>query len=452
MRYSLSLRENHLQRLKELVFSVPDCEGAAYLLCGQSSGEGELRLLGREVVPVLGNQYCLREPNFLSIVSASYAHVAKRARNEQLSIIFVHSHPGGFLDFSDQDDREEKKLQEFFLSRAPDNLHGALVMTQDGLIGRVFSNGFLAIERIRIIGDRFIFYDRLRNDARHLQFFDRQVRAFGHETQMLLQSLHIGIIGAGGTGSAVAEQLTRLGVGMLSIFDGDKFDPTNVNRLYGSSTRDGSRPKAEVVMEHLNRIGLSAKINAINEAITQESVAKHLRGCDLIFGCTDKEAPRAILVKLALRYLIPIIDLGVVIHSANGSITDVIGRVTTVFPGEACLFCRNRISAEAIRLEGLPDEERSQLIREGYAPELLAPNPAVISFTTCIASLAIIELLHRLTGFMGKERQSSEVLCLFDQSRLRTNRVPPVNGCLCAQPLLWGAGDSTPFLDSTWSV
>ena len=47
--------------------------------------------------------------------------------------------------------------------------------------------------------------------------FDRQVRAFGADIQELLATLRIGIVGNGGTGSPVAEQLIRLGF-RLSLF------------------------------------------------------------------------------------------------------------------------------------------------------------------------------------------------------------------------------------------
>jgi len=49
--------------------------------------------------------------------------------------------------------------------------------------------------------------------------FDRSVRAFGADIQAALGDLRIAVIGAGGTGSAVAEQLVRLGVRHLTLID-----------------------------------------------------------------------------------------------------------------------------------------------------------------------------------------------------------------------------------------
>jgi hypothetical protein len=153
-----------------------------------------------------------------------------------------------------------------------------------------------------------------------------------------------------------------------------------------------------------------------------------------------------------MHYSIPVVDLGVLISSQHGIINSVYGRVTTLIPGEACLFCRGRISVEAIRIETLSDEDRRNQIRDGYAPELEEPAPAVIAFTSATASAAISELLHRLTGFMGDDRQSSEVLIAFDQSRMRTNRIDPRDGCFCGDQAMWGRGDVQPYLDLVWTT
>jgi len=452
MIYTLTLREEEFRSLQLAVFSVPELEGAAYLLCSVCETDGERRLLGREVVAVEHDHYLKREPFVLSISSFSYTRVAKYAQRNNLAVLFVHSHPGGLLEYSPQDDVEEPKLQDFLRSRIPEQLHGSLLLTEAGIIGRLFVGQFQQISRIRVVGSRFRFFDDDGGDYTHVPFFDRQVRAFGKDIQLQLQRLNVGIVGVGGTGSAVAEQLARLGVGRLSIFDGDNFDDSNVNRVYGSSTNDSGTKKVDIAMRNIDRIGLGTFVQRYPKHITHEQTAKELRRCDVIFGCTDKQQPRSILVQLALRYLIPVIDMGIVIESTGGVITDVVGRVTTLLAGEACLFCRKRITPRGIQLESLSKEERASQAKEGYAPELDAPAPAVVPFTSSIASFAVSEFLHRLTGYMGEDRHSSELLCFFDQNRLRTNRLAPDANCLCAQRSIWGRGDSVPFLNITWGI
>lgn len=453
MNYSITFLEQQYELLLSIIFSKPEVEGAAYVLCGISRTDNEERLLAREIIPVRDEDYEARTHLRLSIRSDSYVAVAKRAREMKQSIFFVHSHPNGISNFSSQDDEEEPRLMDFFYRRTPEGTHGAIVISgPEAIAARITRDGHpVKVSRVRVIGRRFRFFDGSNDiDAPVSELFDRQIRAFGPDVQRLLARLHVGIVGVGGTGSPTFEQLVRLGVGKISVFDHDVFDPTNVNRVYGSSLHDAARPKVDIAYDSSKRIGLGTTVLRFPKGISFEESAKALRACDVVFSCTDKQAPRAILTQLSLRYFIPIIDMGVKIESEGGMIRGVFGRVTIFFPSEACLFCRRRIDAETIRLEGLKSEERAALAREGYAPELETNAPAVIMFTTAVATQAISEFLHRLTGFMGAARQTTEVLFSFHETIIRKNREKPNEQCICSQAKFWGRGDSRSFLDLIW--
>ena len=452
MRFTLTITETLFEQLVATVFAVKGHEGAGYVLCGISSTDNETRLLARDVIPVQPDHYLVRKSDRLSIVSDSYVPVAKRARLGKEAILFVHSHPEEFPDFSPQDDDEDFKIVSFFQSRAAEASHGSMVFSSPTTFqARVrVAEEWKVVERIRILGRAFRFVDRVQGEDAILDFFDRQVRAFGPEIQRLLQRLHIGVVGAGGTGSATIEQLTRLGVGTISVFDGDTFDGSNVTRVLGSGVGDQDKLKTDIQCEHIARIGLGTNVTVYSHPISDEATAQHLRKCDIVFGCTDKQAPRAILVRLALWYLIPVFDMAVKIHSENGTIRGIWGRVTTLLPGEACLFCRDRIDPAIIRAESLPPEQRDREIVDGYITGVATNEPAVVMFTTAVAAQAVSELLHRLTGFMGNDRQSTEVLCLFHESRTRTNSDRPKPECMCQQTEHWGRGDSRNFLGLTW--
>lgn len=445
------LLESQLAELHELLFDRPGVEGAAFLLCGESQSERGVKLIAHAIVPIAEENFLRREVDGLSISSAALTRIAKLAKYEGLSVVFAHSHPEGFADFSDQDDQEEERLIPFLQARVPDRVHGTLVLTESDIRGRLYVPHRISSDSILVVGQRFRMWSPTQENP-IAPFFDRQVRAFGHDIQRLFAKLHIGIVGLGGTGSPVAEQLCRLGVGRLSLFDGDRLDITNVNRVYGSTTADAGILKVDIAKRHLENIGLGTVIEVFPKHITEFDTALTLRDCDIVLGCTDKEIPRAILIQLSVRYSIPVLDLGVLISSEGGKISGVHGRVTTLFAGEACLFCRGRISPEAIRIEGLSDADRERQIRDGYAPELQEPAPAVIAFTSATASAAVSELLHRLTGFMGNDRQSSEVLLALDQSRVRTNRIEPRENCLCSDQSIWGRGDAKPYLDMVWTT
>jgi molybdopterin/thiamine biosynthesis adenylyltransferase len=442
--------ESHLDQLRKHLFDMPGIEGAAFILCGQSSSKQGVKLTSHSVVAIRNEDFLRREPYRLSIASSALMRISKLAKHEKLSVVFAHSHPGGFPEFSEQDDHEEERLLPFLRERVPNRVHGTLVLTESDITGRLYTPDRVSADAITVIGQRFRSYSQSKSEVKPI--YDRQLRAFGRDVQSLLGNLHIGIVGLGGTGSPLAEQLCRLGIGKLSLFDGDKLEDTNINRVFGSTTGHIGWHKVEIAKQHLEGIGLGNEIAAFPSHITEEETALRLRDCDVIFGCTDKELPRAILQQVALRYHIPVFDLGVLISSHESQIIGVHGRVTTLLPGEACLFCRGRISTENIRIETLSEADREIQVRDGYAPELGDPAPAVIAFTSSTASLAISELLHRITGFMGPDRASSEVLIAFDQSRIRTNRLESREDCMCSDQSLFGAGDTQPFLDLTWAA
>lgn len=444
------LLESQLETLRDLLFDCPGIEGAAFLLCGQSTSDRGAKLVVNSVIPIRDEDFLRREAYGLSIFSSALTRVAKLARYEDLSIIFAHSHPDGVPEFSEQDDHEEARLLPFLQARVPNRVHGTLVLTNTEICGRIYMPGRTPADAVLVVGDRIRQVCPVGRGAIE-PFFDRQVRAFGADIQYLLKRMHVGVVGLGGTGSPIAEQLCRLGIGHLSLFDGDTLDATNVNRVYGSTLADEGRYKVDIAKKHLERIGFGTTVDAYPFHITEEPTARSLRECDVVFGCTDKEIPRAILVQLSLRYLIPVFDMGVLIDSDKGNIRGVHGRVTTLLPGEACLFCRGRITAARMRIEALSETDREAQIRDGYAPELEDAAPAVIPFTSATASAAIGEFLHRLTGFMGSERKSSEVLLALDQSRVRTNRLEPREECMCGEQSFWGRADTSPYLDMVWT-
>lgn len=457
MQYSLSLSEPLYAEIIRHLFCDDRTERAAYLLCRSAIGGAEIRLLGREVIPVEPTQIQSASPVHMRISSASFLRAMKRADQTRQSFVFVHSHPTGVPGHSIQDDREEAPLFRtayIRIGRSP--IHGSLVFSApDKPVGRVWldDGSHQQIDTIRIVGDRLRIFRQGAAVEPNISLFDRQVRAFGKDLQSLLGQLRIGIVGAGGTGSSVCEQLTRLGVGEILVADGQSLDISNAARVYGSTLTDRGRSKVAIQESHVARIGLGTSIRSFEKDITFSSVLQEFRFCDAIFGCTDDQWGRSLLTRLAVYYHVPVFDMGVKIDSDEGVIRSIQGRVTALLAGAPCLFCRGRITAEGVRAESvaaLNPAEAEQSRREGYAPELQEPAPAVIPFTTAIASSAVYELLHRLTGFMGNDRHSTEVLHLFDQSRIRTNVGRADSACFCQDRTFWGRGDVEPFLDLTW--
>jgi ThiF family protein len=114
-----------------------------------------------------------------------------------------------------------------------------------------------------------------------------------------------------------------------------------MSRAFTKSTpADVRRKKVDVVADELARISPAVSSIRIASIITVEAIAKQLAQLDLVFGCTDDNAGRLVLSRLATYMLIPVIDSGVILPSDGDGLLDGIhGRVTTLASGAACLVC-----------------------------------------------------------------------------------------------------------------
>ena len=424
------------------------------------AANGDLRVLAREMRWVAEDAYDRRDWNGLTIRSEGYVQALAEAERTNAFCIWVHTHPGkGGIPLPSKWDRiVDREIADLFRLRSGHPYYGTLIVSprQDTLIftGEVQREGARAISigRWWEVGDRWQLIHAFDSTVPPLpELFDRNVRAFGNPIQRTLSDLTVGIAGCGGTGSAVAEQLVRLGIRRLLLFDPDILSASNVTRVYGSSFEDVGIAKVEVLAKHLRRIAPDVCIQTVQSMITMEAAARRLIGCDIVFGCTDDNAGRLVLSRVASYFLTPVIDCGVLLSSdENGQLTGIDGRCTIISPGYACLVCRGRIDLARANSELLTPEERIRRENEGYAPALGQREPAVVAFTTIVAATAVSELLERLIGY-GPTDRPGEILLRCHEREISTNVALPREGHYCdALSGKLGRGMTEPFLEQTW--
>jgi molybdopterin/thiamine biosynthesis adenylyltransferase len=432
-------------------------ETAAVLLAGIASTDTGLALTINSIRWIPDAAYETRTSRHLQINSRGWMPSLRIAADGDWLPIFLHTHPGNAAIPSAMDDVVDARLSRTFQTRVGCNLYVSLIFGghdhQPTFTGRVFEQdaGPKPVTRLRVAGQRVRIQTAEDNDAPGppLDIFDRQVRAFGPEGQQLLRNLRVGVVGCGGTGSAVLEQLARLGVGALTFIDYDTVTDTNITRIYGSTLDDVGRPKVDVVHDHLASIGLGTSLNPVEGDITRRAIMEQLRDCDVVFGCTDDDGGRGILSRLAYWYLISVIDMGVVIASTGGEISGVFGRITTATPGEPCLLCRGEFDPTRAREQQYSESERHALIEEGYAQGLSERDPAVIAYTTMVASHAVADMTQRIFGFGDLAIPSKQLLRISDRE-IRRQKGRSRDGCYCTLPSNLGRGDRTSALGVTW--
>ena len=70
----------------------------------------------------------------------------------------------------------------------------------------------------------------------------------GSDSNEVLSGSTVGIVGLGGGGSHIAQQLAHIGVGRIILFDPDRMDCSNLNRTVGSTTEDAKHGSLKVAV------------------------------------------------------------------------------------------------------------------------------------------------------------------------------------------------------------
>lgn len=347
-----------------------------------------------EVAPVEEAAYASRDGVSASLKSEVLVAIANRARTSGLSPIFFHTHPhaAGLPRFSPVDDAGEAEIKAYLDRRAPEASALAVVIGPEGFSARTLGLG--APVDVWDVGARLALLSGADGahaiEARH----DRQMRAFGADGQRMIARLRVLVVGAGGTGSATGQQLAHLGTQDITFIDPDLVEATNLNRLIGATPADVGAPKVEVARRLALAINPAARVYAVVGDIVDESCAAMLGRFDFIFLCTDSHASRAVICQAAYQHLIPVIDMGVSITVARGTVSHVTGRVQMLAPGLPCLACTRALDAERIRREMLTPEQRAA---DPYVIGGHAPQPAVVSLNSTMASLAVTMFLGAVT-------------------------------------------------------
>jgi len=229
--------------------------------------------------------------------------------------------------------------------------------------------------------------------------FDRNIRFFGKEGQQRLAASHVAVVGIGGLGTHVVQQLALLGVGHLTLIDKEGLDKTNMNRYVGVRHDDPiGTPKVELGARLVREINPNISIRPLPASFVSDEGFAAIREADYVFGCLDSEGLRLILNEVCAAYAKPYIDLASEIHPGNPPTYG--GRVCVAWDGDGCIVCLGELDlAEAgLDLEA-PESRRNREAIYGVPQDFLGEaGPSVVSINGVVASLGVTEFMLGVTG------------------------------------------------------
>ncbi len=461
-RYSIIVPEKLFDEVRNHLLEDRAEEAAAFLLAGVHSGDHGVRLLARRMVTIPRDLYRKKLDYHLDIAPKAINGLASLCEVNNLTAIICHSHTRSIssLAYSSSDNYGEARISRFLQDNASDKPVGSLLLSEIGLKGRTWQNGkSVPVDSISTVGEVIHILTDANRQRDHTisQRHSRQVALLGAEGQRRVSSLRVGIVGVGGTGSCVAEQLARLGVASVLLIDDDYLEESNVSRMYGTypdqfkkrvfrKRRRDDLSKVKVIAKYLARINPDLEIEPLHGNVVVRDVARSLLSCDVILLCTDEHWGRSIVNQISYQYYIPVVNMGVRVDARNDVITAAAGDVHTLGPGKPCLWCYEFLKADRIAAESMLPDQRSERIREHYV-EGLGPAPMVISLTSTVASLAVTELIHLVTGFR-EERSIKHLKWNIMDGQVWSGGLQAPEQCLCKKVLGYGDLKALPTHDN----
>jgi len=392
------------ESLQDHVYRSGNHEHVAFGLVSHSIKGGSTTLYLRQMIPLQESDYVPNGSHGAVWRGSAMFPVMEAAMERGLGIVILHAHDhAGAPALSHDDLQSAEKLIPMFQRRVSTRPHGTVVISRTHASGLVWLPGArkpIPLAKVRWFGSAIVDFE-CQPEAQpqeSMAEYARQALLVTAEGQAKLRKARVGVIGAGGGGSHVIQQLAYLGVGEIVVIDPDIYEKSNRHRLVAGLQGDLGRPKVDIFHRLVRKIGLGARVQRVRAAIPDRDAIEALRECDVIVGCVDTLFARSDLQELASRYLIPYVDIGAAIRplpdaTPSAPRVAVAGNVYTFVPGSFCLWCIGFLSTEKIQAE-------QNGPTRGYF-EKNREQAQVVSFNGVLASQAVTEVLQLLTGFRG---------------------------------------------------
>lgn len=125
--------------------------------------------------------------------------------------------------------------------------------------------------------------------------------------QQKLQDAQVLVIGAGGLGCPVLQNLAASGVGSIGIVDGDLVEETNLHRQLLYTLKDCGKSKAITAANAVQELNPDVKVCVFNEFFNAQNAFEIVGDYQIIVDCTDTIAVRYLINDVAVAKKIPVV-------------------------------------------------------------------------------------------------------------------------------------------------
>jgi hypothetical protein len=404
------------------LFPGDNDEHAAVLHCGIAVTNHQVRLLVRQVILAQdGRDFVEGTRSYKRLRAEFISRQIEQHEHLGTAYLAVHNHGGdNAVAFSSVDLQSHERGYPALLDLIGGPPVGAIVCAPSAVAGDIWlpSGHRVILDTTTVVGlNRQI----MTPAPRHQRFktdhsFHRQARLFGDAGQAILAGSRVAVIGVGGIGSLVVQQLGRLGVGEIIVIDYDRVELSNVSRVVGSRPsrllrildrlREGGWLKRKLQRLAPRKVDIAQTVavfpgfsRAVPRfgSVVQQRNADLLKDCDFIFLAGDEHTARLVVNEIGHQYLVPFVQLGakVPVDERTGEVGEVFAVERPVWPDQGCLWCNGLINRGRLELEGKSEKQRKA---QRYVNDPGVKAPSVISLNSVTAALGVNSFLLYMTG------------------------------------------------------
>lgn len=158
--------------------------------------------------------------------------------------------------------------------------------------------------------------------------YQRNRQMISCRQQLRLFTSVVTVVGCGGLGGYIIEELARLGIGHIIAIDPDVFEENNLNRQLLSSPFNLGMSKVQAAADRVAQINPAVTLTPMHEEFDREGGTRLLRSADIAVDGLDSIPVRLDLAAACRDIGIPIV---------HGAIAGWYGQVATQFPGDRSL-------------------------------------------------------------------------------------------------------------------
>lgn len=211
----------------------------------------------------------------------------------------------------------------------------------------------------------------------------RQIKIFSSQEQEKLRYTKVTVVGCGGLGGSVIEQLVRAGFENIKIIDCDVFDQTNLNRQIRSNLDTIGQSKVQVTKSAMLKINPNSVVDVFEGIINQKNAYKILDDSDIVIDAVDNVLTRVIISRACKELGIPFV------HAA-----------IEITQGQLSIFTKESPSYEELFNLKSKNKELTEEV-ENYLLKISSKKPQVLGTTAAV--FGNLEVIETIKFILNKE-------------------------------------------------